>query len=401
MIGFLMNVMAGPVIILAMCGSAICLLWLKCRNVRCCKRLIRWVEGHGYEDSWLTIVVHEVKTEVQDLIQVSCRCGSHFANTSSQPPTSRGVFQEGLVLLVPEGEDDVQFELLANSDVIAKLSLSFAKHIMQNNIVERTLKMKSRARGVSNVTITLTLIPTVEEDGVDPEDPPEVLDVEWLVERQMTKLRDDLAQTEHVDAEAVSEMHLLLQVTHGPLDKLSGMGNRQACYFAVISPPDCERWTLGIWYDRKGWEANQNPDIAIDMMKVQSVMADPDQVSTFAIKYYDEQRRLTEQRFRRIDRSRDVWVESLQKLIHAVREQKRAEKADKAQGKKRSSKDKEEKAQASAKASAKTASSLQKSAPGASSTSRQASSSAGDFSAGGTAASNARSVTLKKTSSKK
>merc|ERR1719343_1812931 len=122
------------------------------------------------------------------------------------------------------------------------------------------------------------------------------------------------------------------------------MGNRRHCYFAILGPPESERWIMGIWFDRSAWEASQQPDRVIDLMKVQSIMADPDEVNTFAIKYYDERRFLSEYRFRRIDRSRDVWVESLQKIIHAVREQRKEEKA---QGKKRSTRDSESGAAAS------------------------------------------------------
>jgi len=80
---------------------------------------------------------------------------------------------------------------------------------------------------------------------------------------------------------------------------------------------------LGLWSDKHDWEAEREPESKIALLRIKSVHAHPALDDAFLInevtKSNGETRSYT---FFHVDRSRDVWVQTLTLLINNERERK-------------------------------------------------------------------------------
>jgi len=360
-------------------------LWHKLKQIRIVKMCLRCIGGSKFDDLWLTIVVHEVITEIRDSIAVRIRAGSYEVMTEYISPVAGGTFQETLNLFVEADADEVVVEVLCTRGLVAKTTFSVVKDVIkvgENGVFEKVFKLRPKMRGVQSATATLSLVATQEEDGVDYYDPPDIFDDAWLVERQLERLKKEMEKEE---GHQVTEIQVLKKVCYGPLDIFDSLGERRHVFVAVLDPrtkyaeqrlrtagnaviapnaiglqiptsqasersssssrkqprgesaeaiADAEartkpKWRFAIWDSKAKWEACAIPTQEIDLLRISSVQDDPDQRNSFVIKYFDESRQPQEMHFRRIERSRAIWVESLRNIISAAHEDKRQHKEKK------------------------------------------------------------------------
>merc|ERR1719460_1080315 len=97
-------------------------------------------------------------------------------------------------------------------------------------------------------------------------------EVDDLVRMQLAKARG-AAKLGKGD---VSEMQVLQQACSGPLELFEGLGKTSNVYVSVLGPPVSRRWVFGIWFDKHDFDNKKRAIREVDMMRIQSVQADPD-----------------------------------------------------------------------------------------------------------------------------
>merc|ERR1719389_1195664 len=112
--------------------------------------------------------------------------------------------------------------------------------------------MKQKGKGIRNPKIKLTLTPQQEKDVEKGLVSNASSDLDDLLRFQLAKARKD----GRGDA---SEMQVLMQACAGPLELFEGLGKTSNVYVAVLGPPHSKRWILGIWNDKKDFDAKRPP----------------------------------------------------------------------------------------------------------------------------------------------
>jgi hypothetical protein len=286
--------------------------------------------GHDqFDDFELTILVHEAlfeKKEAKLTTKVRVSAGHHTVKTD---PNSNGIFQQPVHVTVEQGTHTIMIDLLDSHDrVLATLPLDTMEQVLGPKGVQSEVvyTMKQKGKGIRNPKIKLTMICSSASDeesniltGVSTE-------VDIFMRQQLQK-----AQQQGTAETGMSEIDMLKDGCAGPLELFEGLGKTTNVYAAIIGPPTSRRWALGIWNDKHRFDAKSRAIQEVELLKVQSVQADPSRHHVFLLNYVDESRHRQALTFRRIDRARDVWVEMLHVLVQKVHEQKQATRKDRAQ----------------------------------------------------------------------
>jgi len=303
------------------------------RDCTCVKRCLRCFGHDEFDDFELVVLVHEAifekKTDARKTTIVRITAGAHVVKTD---PTSNGYFQQPLHVQVNQGTQRIVVDLLDSSErVLATLPLDTVHNVLASKTLqpEMVYTMKLKGKGIRNPKVKLTMVVQTEKDmesglmsgisgaGMNS-------DVDILVRQQLRKARDARRTTNEGEQEGVSEMEVLKNACAGPLEVFERLGNTRDVHVAVLGPPSSRRWVLGIWHDKRDFEAKRSPSQEIDLLKVQSVQADPSRHHVFMITYHDSSHVRQALTFRRIDRARDVWVEILHIMVTKAHEQRQA-----------------------------------------------------------------------------
>jgi len=307
--------------IAALCGCARC---MRCsiRDCYCFKRLLLWVGHDKFDDFELMVLVHEAifeKKESKLTTVVRVTAGKQQVETD---PNSNGIFQQPLHIMVEQGTEHVVIDLMDNkSRVLASLSLDAMQDVMLVKVhePEKTYNMKPKNKRLHSPKVKLSM---VISSGQDLEEgllsKGTVSDVDLLVRQQFLKC-----------GEGLSELEVLKQSCSGPLERFEGLGTTTSIWVAVLGPPTSRRWVMGIWSEKQDYDQKKHALQEIDLLRVQSVQADPTRHHVFVLNYYDESRVSQTLTFRRVDRARDVWVEILSLLVQRAHESRNALKREK------------------------------------------------------------------------
>lgn len=310
-------IIAGIVAVFAICGCVKCMR-CRMRDCACCKRMLR-VTGHDeFDDFELMMLVHEAQFERKEAKMttvVRVTAGAHSVRTD---PNSNGIFQQPLHITVEQGTDVICVDLLDSSGrVLAQLALNTVEDILTGtHRPEQVIAMKQRGKGARNPKIKLTMVVEQEGDCEAGILPGASSDVDNLVRLQLAKARSG--------GKPMSEMEILKESCAGPLELFEGLGKTSNVYLSVLGPPSSRRWVLGLWGDEHDFRNKRHPMAEIDLLRIQSVQADPTRHHVFVLNYFDEARVRQAYTFRRIDRARDVWVEIIHLLVQKVHDNRRA-----------------------------------------------------------------------------
>jgi len=283
--------------------------------------------GHDeFEDFELMILVHEAmflttsNTKLTTVVQVTA--GAHVVRTD---PNSNGIFQQPLHLTVEQGAETIVVDLLDNHNrVLATLSLDTVAQVLEPaHQTEKLFGMKQKGKGIRNPKIKLTMAVEAAGDVEQGLLSGESTDVDILVQQQLAKVREEARS---VHGAGLSEIEVLKLACSGPLEIFEGLGQASNVYVAVMGPPASKRWVLGIWKDKRAFDAGAPTIREVDLLKIQSVQSDPARHNVFTVNYFDESRVRHALRFRRTDRARDVWVDLFHHVIQSAREYRQAKK---------------------------------------------------------------------------
>lgn len=335
MIGLVFNLMRGPLAILASIAAVAALFGCaKCfcnrcrmRDCACLKRLLRLTGMDEFDDFELMILVHEAifdRKEAKLTTVVRVTAGCHSVQTD---PNSNGIFQQPLHVTVEQGTNLIVIDLLDSSHrVLATLPLETVEHVLspKNLQPEQVFTMKQKGKGIRNPKVKLTMVVSTGNDAEQGLLAGLSSDVDILVRQQLRKAKEE-GKDPH-GGDSLSEMEVLKQACAGPLELFEGLGNTSSIYVAVLGPPISRRWVFGIWPDKHDFDSKKHAIQEVDLLKIQSVQADPTRHHVFVINYFDDSRVRQTFTFRRIDRARDVWVEILHLLVIKARESRKATK---------------------------------------------------------------------------
>lgn len=286
------------------------------------RRFLR-LSGHdSFDDFELMILVHEAEFESKEAkfaTVVRITAGSHSVKTDSN---SNGIFQQPLHITVEQGSDEVVVDLLnSHGQVLATTSLDSADLLRPDSLKpEMVCAMKQRSKKLRNPKIKLSMVVYKDEDvekGLLASGSV-TSDVDILVRQQLRKAKDE--GTRRSAEGGFSEMEVLRHACCGPLEVFEGLGKTHTLYVGVLGPPATRSWKLCFWTDQHNFEARELPLREVEVMKIQSVQADPSRHHVFVINFFDETRMRQTLTLRRMDRARDVWVEILHLLVTKCRD---------------------------------------------------------------------------------
>mmetsp|Transcript_46774 Transcript_46774/g.84459 ORF Transcript_46774/g.84459 Transcript_46774/m.84459 type:complete len:342 (+) Transcript_46774:120-1145(+) len=335
MIGLILRLMTGGMIdgsgvfvgmfaCCAICGLYRCAS-CRCRDCRCIRRCLLCTGVDRFEEFDLTVYVHEASfTGPKAHCKVRVKAGEMQDLTSERANLN---FQEPCSVLVEQGLEYIDIDLWDDREkrVLANLRLDVVKELLeakQGSLVQKNFRMKQRSKNHLNARIKLSIFLDSGEElekGIL-EDMDLGRETDMILRSQMQKMAD-----ENQDGKGLGDMSKLeiaCRVTAGPLDLFGSWGTRKRVWMHVRMPSDGQKkYWLEIYQDERHVD-QKAPEVQVDLLKVQSVQADPGRDDVFIINYVDQkkvQRRLT---FARVDRPRNSWVDLLKNAITFIREDK-------------------------------------------------------------------------------
>jgi len=333
--GGLIGMILGPaLVVLAVCGCMKCARF-RMRDCSCIKHCLRVTGCDTFDDFEMWVHVHEViyTTRASKLsTAVRLIAGDQQVTTDAN---TRGIFHKPLSIFITQGTEALVVELLDAHEmkVLATCKFDIVKDILEhaNNLKDKVYPMKPKSKGVVNTKVKLTMVLDMdseqekgllegiagEDDGISPE-------TGFLLRQELNKA---VAQPRDSTAELVadapqSEIDLLARGCVGPLEMFGTWGRRNAVYAAVLGPPAERKYVLALWNDEHEFRKHQRSTKELELLRIESVMPDPNRDNVFIINYVDKDKRRQRFNFQHLDRNRDVWVEMLTLLIRKVRAEK-------------------------------------------------------------------------------
>jgi len=305
---------AAAAVLCTCCGACwFCGIW-RLRDIKCMNWLLMRVGFDVFEDFDLVVHVHEVTYKAAKKLKLRVRltAGQEAVTTSK---SSKGSFQVSLHMLVRQGTQYLIVEVISESEVVlAQHKLHIDLDILQQRRVQDKLfNMKPKFRALNNPAVRLTLqccrVNDVEEGILSSRDP-EV--VKQRDQRDKPDWSKDWSNTN--DTEALS------RACRGPVEVFGSFGNTTKRFVGIEGSPGAQRFVLGIWNDEHECEARLDAQLEVDILRIESVQADPGRFDVFVVHYFDHRgvsRKLT---CRIIDRPAKMWVEMLHNVITRARE---------------------------------------------------------------------------------
>lgn len=293
-----------------------------CRDIGCFRRCLRWTGFDSFDAFELTMVVHEAHFEHRQRPEKTSTCirvtaGCH---TVTSDKSKNNVFQQPLSLYVDQGVYEIKLELLdGNEKPLARLTFSSITDILSQGCSseKKDYEMKVNNRGIRKPIISLSMHVNREVDEetgflqrCDSGKDVTCHEADWIVQQQMTTVK---SSADNIDV--VNEHAALISACAGPLELFKDNGCMERIHIGILGPPAVKNWQLGIWKEENDAIEKKDPIRTIALLKVSTVQADPGRGQVFVLHYYDKHRQAQQLTFRRIDRSRDAWVELLQRLI--------------------------------------------------------------------------------------
>jgi len=334
-----MYMMRGPLAMCALLGGCVGLCGcIRCagvfracrlRNCALLKHFLLCIGYDSFDDFELMVLVHDAtftSVEKEKVTVVQATAGAHTVRTNPNP---NSVFQQPLHILVEQGTEHIVVELLSDTDqLLATMQINVNEiHNDKTNLEpEISYAMQQKSKGCINPRIKLTMAITAEEDGEmgfqgdGKQGDRRPLNI--LVRQQLKKAKQMYGGA----TEGVSEMDVLKEACTGPLELFKGLAQSQRVWVAVTGPPKSKKWALGLWMHQADCEAKDYPVEEVPLLKIQSIQPDPQRNHVFVLNCVDQTGRRQSLTFRRVDRSRDVWVEILHLLVLKAREQEQAKK---------------------------------------------------------------------------
>jgi len=364
MLGLLLGIGGESTCIAMLFGSvlaccAFCSLYQCCqcrlRDCKCLKRALRLFGCDPYDDLDLFIVVHEVLYTAHSKVQTCVRvtAGRYQVSTDLD---RRGVFHQPLSLFIEQGTEELLVEMLdAGSRQLAVLRFSIRDIAEGSEDIRQkvfTMQQKDKAAVNPRVRLTIRRDACAEDEGLlSNVKGVASAETQMLLQDHLRQLKTQASTTSvsaaqleegqaagpgaaaavgETEMKQLSELDIFCRGCAGALQLFGSWGSEEEVYMAILCPPDRKKHTIGLWNSERERESGKMPKQEIDLLKVQSVQPDAGRSDVFLLNYVNAEKIKSRHTFRRVDRSRDVWVELLSMLITKYREEREAQKKAKA-----------------------------------------------------------------------
>jgi len=316
--------MAGAAFLLCRCCG-------RCRIRDCsiCKKMFRVLRIDKFSDTKINLVVSEASwTGDYEYTQVRVTAGDEVVSTEV---SDDGNYRQGFEFFIAQGTSVVLVELLDDSgNVLANLPLDPLLDLRmcsgQPGFDKQALDMDDVATDITRARIVLAIYDqSFAEDSrfhhildrVDQED-------RILVEQQLlqTYHANYGSADEDPDHAKISEFELARKTCSGPVHVYGGWGSKREVYIAVLGPPQCHDWTLGVWETKEAYDGHKDAQERINLLRVLSVQAEPTRQDVFVINFMVTKTQRQRLVMERIDRSRDVWVDMIKIVVDYVHERR-------------------------------------------------------------------------------
>jgi len=315
-------IVGGILVVVAVCACCRCYMWcvrsFSIRDCHCIKSCLRCIGTDRADDMELMFLVHEAiftsKTEKLETY-IRLTAGRETVQTDNH---SHSVYQQSLTIFVEQGTEVIKVDLLdSKGKLLATLTFDLLTDIINNqaSLSEKVHPMKSKSKYVGNPKVKLSIV--LDDDDAETgllRATQMTSETAWVVKQRLRTL----GSRPSFKGQECNEMFLLQHVCSGALELFGGMGNSSNCYVGVLGPPRQRKFVLGIWPNQHEFEKDSKPMKQVDLLKVRSVQSDPKRDNVFHIYYFDKDRVAQQMYFRRIDRTRNSWIEMLQLLIKMV-----------------------------------------------------------------------------------
>lgn len=320
-------VLSGSVLAcFAICGIYRCSQF-RMRDCTCIKRFMRATGCDPFDDFEMLVVVHEAMFTATKVKMYTCVRVTAGVQTVMTSENGKGLFQETLSVFVEQGTDSVVIDLMDSRDrrVIGTLKMDVVKDLLEKaKGQEQTYLMKQKSKGVLNPKVRLS-IHLDSGDGLEKgllSDTGMSKETDMLIRTQLLQTSSTLSEDEK--RKGISKSELIAKgFKAGPLEMFGSWGSKETVWVAIRSPTQqVRKYTFCIFKDEKEQQKGSQPKIEVDLLKILSVQPDPGRPEVFVLSYMDKEKGKKMLTFRRIDRSRDIWVEMFNLLITMIREEK-------------------------------------------------------------------------------
>jgi len=302
------------------------------RDCPCLKWCLRAAGADSFEDFDLFVVVHEVLVSASDQTEMVVRVHAGEESATTEPHSR--VFQQPMSIFVEQGTEKLEVEILDKwgKNRWAKTEVDIDEILKaEGGFRDRVFPMKSSRRGFAQPRVKLTMYKTGssedEETGILKDIEVSDCHAGMMVLDHLRAHHAALASEADCDghpevAAELSQLELLASACSGYLEMLEGWGNKEKVWVAVQRDGKKKKHFFGVWRERRLQEEGEEPVEKLDLLKIKSVQADPRQDISFMIFEMQRDGSTKQHQFFRIDRARDVWVQTLALLIKEARDQK-------------------------------------------------------------------------------
>mmetsp|Transcript_130024 Transcript_130024/g.324069 ORF Transcript_130024/g.324069 Transcript_130024/m.324069 type:complete len:340 (+) Transcript_130024:77-1096(+) len=295
------------------------------RDCLCLKWCLRASGTDRFEDFELFLVVHEViftaATDMATVVRVSA--GDQVVATE---PNKRW-FQQPLSILIEQGTETLEVDIMKPSGKkrLGTLALDIMDILeTKGGYTERVFSVKSCHHGFVNpkVKLSIHLSESDEEMGLLGSIEVSEDHAGMMVQNHLRRVQQATSvRTDNPIEDRFSESELLSSACSGHLELLTSWGNKDKVW-VLVKQVKGKKPFLGIWKERQEQEHGKEPEYRIELLKVKSVQAHPTQDACFLINEAIKHGPPRQHQFYRLDRSRDVWVQTLSLLIAQLRKKK-------------------------------------------------------------------------------
>lgn len=314
--------------------------------------LLRAAGIDKHETFHLSMIIDKV--QYVEPISTAIRIHSSYHTVHTEMATSTAGFHQTLTVEVPQGTSEIVIELVDDfkkSGFLASKKISVDEVLRLAQEAEKTVVVLKRKKGKMTQDPQVFISFCADSDGEEDEVNLDGVNLGHLSPEMQMKLQQAKREQRRSKNKKKSEddsgddpepsrasqssdkLTLLSSTCSGPLSKHDKMARTSEYFFAVYqagrdtaphaykaeSKAAIVSWCLGWWKEKGDYDNKEKPVGCVSMLRVTNVYPVPDKPNVFCIRHVLKSRDKEDMFLSRVDRSRDVWVESVHLFIEQLR----------------------------------------------------------------------------------
>ncbi|EDO07941.1 hypothetical protein BBOV_III003780 [Babesia bovis T2Bo] len=198
----------------------------------------------------------------------------------------------------------------------AELKLSVVNDLMAERLAKR--RWFSMVHDSRTSTKIMVSIYQISDEMASRDLSPLALQAIIEAQQDGTMMEEDIIE-ELENMDDYAKLRFYSKVISGPLKKMNTFGSKWTMFYFKPLEISNGNWEWCAWHSREDYDAGLEAVETYPFLSISVVVADPSNTNCFYIKYHNngEDFGLL---FKRVDRGRDVWSDSLYEFIQRVRD---------------------------------------------------------------------------------